>query len=372
MKIHYIYKVLFGAMLLTPVFSACSSSDEEENVEEWILPDNTNSTVYVEFDASIREVTGDSTLYDENWLTKFNVYGFNSALGYSVFGNTLQRTPQSVEVTRNRDDETMWDYKDSRTNAPLKWANLMKYPISFYAISGEGAPMASFGQKHNLPTLRVVMPIGEEPRDLLFAQTLRQDPHKYLNDSTKVELRFEHILALVSLSATLADANDLEVEVQSAMLMNMATAAEWDFNEIAPVWSRYTPEGAEPTRDVVLELKDPVQVGEAPVMLQDRTAAIVPQEVKGWSAASKGDGAGIKLMARVRSKATGQYLAGSESTYGEVYLPMDDITFVTRATYTLNVTFHTLYNADGTLGFRASYKTQVQPWTYKDEYLTLE
>lgn len=359
-------------MLLTPVVSACSSDDKEESAEEWMLPDPNNSTVYVEFDASIREVTGDSTLYDENWLNKFKVYGFTNPMGFSVFGNTRQRTAQGVDVTRNHDDETMWDYKDSQTKAPLKWANLLKYPISFYAVAGEGAPMASFGMKHNMPTLRVVTPVGEEPRDLLFAQSLRLDPRKYLNDTTKVELRFEHILAIVNLSATLADANDLDVEVQSAMLMNMATAAEWDFNEIAPVWSRYTPQGAEPTRNVVLELKEPVKVGVTPVMLQDRGAAIVPQEVKGWSSASKGDGAGIKLMARVRSKATGQYLAGSATTYGEVFLPMDDITFVTRATYTLNVTFHTLYNADGSLGYRASYKTQVQPWTYKDEYLTLE
>lgn len=368
------YKVLLGAMMLAPMMAACTSDDDEEKTKEWMFLDDNNSTVYVEFDASVKDLAGVNST-----LNKFKVYGFNTALGYSVFGNTKSKTAQGVDVTRNKDDESMWDYLDSKTNAMLKWAALVKYPISFYGIAGEGAGLATIGTKNKLPILQVEMPAdkdgmvkGEDTNDLLFAKALRLDPNSYLNDSTKIELDFEHVMPMMQVRAALVNANDLEVTVQSATIMGLASAAEYDFNEVKPAWTAYTPNDKTATVDVALALDKEVTVTEAPAYLQNRGAFVVPQKVKPWSSAAKNDGAGIKIMARVRSKANNAYLAGSDSEFGEVYVPLDNTELASGNIYTIDITFNTIFNADGSLGYRASYTPVVTPWVEKDVNLILK
>ena len=368
------YKVLLGAMMLAPMVAACTSDDDEEKTKEWMFLDDNNSTVYVEFDASVKDLAGVNST-----LNKFKVYGFNTALGYSVFGNTKSKTAQGVDVTRNKDDESMWDYLDSKTNAMLKWAALVKYPISFYGIAGEGAGLATIGTKNKLPTLQVEMPAdkdgmvkGEDTNDLLFAKALRLDPNSYLNDSTKIELDFEHVMPMMQVRAALVNANDLEVTVQSATIMGLASAAEYDFNEVKPAWTAYTPNDKTATVDVALALDKEVTVTEAPAYLQNRGAFVVPQKVKPWSSAAKNDGAGIKIMARVRSKANNAYLAGSDSEFGEVYVPLDNTELASGNIYTIDITFNTIFNADGSLGYRASYTPVVTPWVEKDVNIILK
>lgn len=378
-----INKMLLGALMLAPVVCACSG-DDEEKAEEWLFLDDNNSTVYVEFDASLGEMTGNGEYSNTFMLDKFQVYGFNCALGYSVFGNTNSKEAQGVEVTRNLDDRTMWDYINNNpdgTKGMVKWASLVKYPISFYAISGAGADQATIGSKHNLPTLKVEMPRGKDgvvtsadTRDLLFAQALRLTPGVYLNDSTKVELNFEHMLPQMQLNASASSTNDLEVTVQQATLVGFASAAEYDFNEVRPAWTLYTPEGGSATTDVNLVLASPVTIDETLVALQDagKGAFVLPQTITPWTSASQKNGAGIKLKARIRSKATGTYLAGSVSEFGEVYVPLDKMTLVSGSIYNINLMFHTIYNADGSIGYRASYKSEVTPWVNKDENLILK
>lgn len=377
MFIRNIYKVLFGALVLLPLASACSSDDED--FEEWLLPDNENSTSFVEFDAMVHDMQGQSEDVTDMLLNEFQLYGFNTALGYSVFGNTRSTTPQSVTVTRNQDDPSQWDYKDPATGKVLKWDNLLKYPMSFYALAGAGTSQATLGTKNKLATLKVEMPLGKDgsvsstdTRDLLFASALRLTPMQYMNDSTKVELPFQHILPMVALSASVATVNDLEVTIQSATLMGFATAAEYDFNEAHPQWTAYTPAKGKATADIVMMLPEEVALSEALAALQNRPAFIVPQSVKAWSSAAHNDGAGIKLMARIRSKASAQYLIGSESTYGEVYVPIDVMTFASNTAYALQVSFSSLYNADGSLGYRATYKPVVTPWNHKEDNLIFE
>lgn len=360
--------------MLAPMVAACTSDDDEEKTKEWMFLDDNNSTVYVEFDASVKDLAGVNST-----LNKFKVYGFNTALGYSVFGNTKSKTAQGVDVTRNKDDESMWDYLDSKTNAMLKWAALVKYPISFYGIAGEGAGLATIGTKNKLPTLQVEMPAdkdgmvkGEDTNDLLFAKALRLDPNSYLNDSTKIELDFEHVMPMMQVRAALVNANDLEVTVQSATIMGLASAAEYDFNEVKPAWTAYTPNDKTATVDVALALDKEVTVTEAPAYLQNRGAFVVPQKVKPWSSAAKNDGAGIKIMARVRSKANNAYLAGSDSEFGEVYVPLDNTELASGNIYTIDITFNTIFNADGSLGYRASYTPVVTPWVEKDVNIILK
>lgn len=367
------YKVMLGAMMLTPMVTACSS-DKEDDALEWMFLDDNNSTVYVEFDASFKELGGKDCTLDQ-----FQVYGFNTALGYSVFGNTKSKTAQGVEVTRNKDDESMWDYVDSKTNAMLKWAALIKYPISFYGIAGDGAGLATIGSKNALPTLKVELPAdkdgmvkGEDTKDLLFAEALRLDPGAYLNDSTKIEMNFKHMLPMVQLRASLSNASDLEVTVQSATLMGLAGASELDFNEVRPAWTAYTPKDKPATVAVALAQDQAVALTEAPAYLQKSGAFVVPQNVKPWSSAAKQDGAGIKLMARVRSKASNTYLAGSDKEFGEVYMPIDNTEFASGNIYTLDITFNSIFNADGSLGYRASYTPVVTPWVKKDANIILQ
>lgn len=359
--------------MLVPLVSACSS-DDDDTVEEWTLPDDNNSSVYVEFDAKVSDMAGSASTLD-----KFQVYGFNCALGYSVFGNTRSKDAQGTEVTRNRDDESMWDYLDPKTKAMLKWATLLKYPISFYGISGPGADMVTIGSKGSLPTLKVEMPMdkegnvdGNKTNDLLFARALRLDPRHYLNDTTKVELQFEHILPMVQVRASLANAGDLEVTVKEVTLMGMAAASEFNFNEFSPVWTAYAPKDMPATADVALSLQKPVALTVSPADMQDRGAYVVPQTVKPWTSYIFKDGAGIRLTATVRSKANHAYLVGAEGEWGEVYVPMDDMTLVSGNVFTFNVTFNTIYNADGTLGYRAVYHPIVTPWNYKDDNLILQ
>lgn len=368
------YKVLLGAMMLAPMVTACSSDDDEDDVQEWMYLDDNNSTVYVEFDASVKDMAGVNSTIDQ-----FKVYGFNTALGYSVFGNTKSRDAQGVDVTRNKDDESMWDYVDSKTNAMLKWATLLKYPISFYGIAGEGAGLATIGTKNKLPTLHVEMPAdkdgivkSEDTNDLLFAKALRLDPSSYLNDSTKIELDFEHALPMMQVRAALVNASDLEVTVKSATIMGLVSAVEYDFNEVMPAWTAYTPNDKTATVDVALALDKEVTVTGAPASLQNRGAFVVPQKVKAWSSAAKNDGAGIKIMARIRSKANNAYLAGSESEFGEVYVPLDNTELTSGNIYTIDITFNSIFNADGSLGYRASYKPVVTPWKEKDENIILK
>ncbi len=368
------YKVLLGAMMLAPMVTACSGDDDEDNVQEWMLLDDNNSTVYVEFDANLKDLAGVNSTLD-----KFKVYGFNTALGYSVFGNTKSKTAQGVDVTRNKDDESMWDYEDSKTNAMLKWAALIKYPVSFYGIAGEGAGLATIGTKNKLPTLRVEMPAdndgivkSEDTNDLLFAKALRLDPNSYLNDSTKIELDFEHVMPMMQVRAALVNANDLEVTVQSAKIMGLVSASEYDFNEVKPAWTAYTPNDKTATVDVALALDNEVKVTESPAYLQNRGVFVVPQTVKPWTSAANKDGAGIKIMARVRSKASNTYLVGSESGFGEVYMPLDNSELASGNIYTIDITFNTIFNADGSLGYRASYTPVVTPWVEKNVNLILK
>lgn len=377
MFIRNIYKVLFGALVLLPLASACSSDDED--FEEWLLPDNENSTSFVEFDAMVHDMQGQSEDVTDMLLNEFQLYGFNTALGYSVFGNTRSTTPQSVTVTRNQDDPSQWDYKDPATGKVLKWDNLLKYPVSFYGIAGGGASLVTLGTKNKLATLKVEMPLGKDgcvsssdTRDLLFATALRLTPWQYMNDSTKIELPFQHILPQVALSASLANANDLEVTIQSATLMGFTTAAEYDFNEAYPQWTAYTPAKGKANADIVMQLSEEVSLSEMPSALQDSPAFIVPQSVKAWTSAARSDGAGIKLMARIRSKASQQYLVGAENGYGEIYVPIDATTFASNTGYTLQVSFSSLYNADGSLGYRATYKPVVTPWNHKEDNLIFE
>lgn len=372
MKRQSFYKVLLGAMMLAPMVTACSGDDDA--VEEWILPDNENSSVYVEFDARLKEMNGGTSTLD-----RFQVYGFNCALGYSVFGNTKSKTAQGTEVTRNRDDESMWDYVDPTTKAMLKWATLLKYPISFYGIGGEGANIATIGSKSNLPTLKVEMPLDKNgnvssnvTNDLLFAQALRLDARQYMNDTARVVLDFEHMLPIVQVRASLANANDLEVTVKEATIMGLATAGEYNFNEIKPAWTAYAPKDKPATANIQMSLAQPVELTEAPADIQDRGAYIIPQTVKPWTSGASKDGAGIVLKATVRSKANQAYLVGSEKEWGEVYVPLDDDTFESGNIYTLNVSFNTIYNADGSLGYRAVYKPVITPWNHKDENLILQ
>lgn len=369
----HFYKLLLGAMLLVPMVTACSGSDDDA-VEDWTLPDDENSSVYVEFDATVEDMNGSASTLD-----RFQVYGFNCALGYSVFGNTKSKNAQGTEVTRNRDDENMWDYLDPTSKAMLKWATLLKYPISFYGIGGEGTDMVTMGSKGNLPTLKVEMPMDEDgnvmsssTNDLLFAQALRLDPRQYMNDTTKVLLDFEHILPVVQVSASMANANDLEVTVKEVAVMGLASASEFYFNEYTPSWANYTPKDKPATVNVVMSLKEPVNLTVAPADMQDRGAYILPQSVKPWTSAIFKDGAGILLTATVRSKANHAYLVGAEDEWGEVYVPIDDQTFASGNIYTLSVSFNTIYNADGSLGYRAVYKPIVTPWKHKDDNLILQ
>ena len=219
-------KVLLGTVALLPLFVSCSHSDKDEP-EEWLLPDDSNSTLYVEFDVSFKGIAGDNGAVETDSLTEFNLYGFNTSLGYSVFGNTKTTKPQSVKVTQNKDDHTMWDYLDSKTGKMLKWQQLEKYPISFYGIGGDGVDMASFYLENDLPVLKVTLPVNKgdgavhscDTHDLMFATALDLNPAKYENDSTNVILDFYHVMPKVSLRATLDQASDLEVTIQSATLL---------------------------------------------------------------------------------------------------------------------------------------------------------
>ena len=363
--------MLLGAMLLASVVCACSGDDDAD--DNWMVLDDNNSTVYVEFNATLTGAQGGVASGESLTLDRFQAYGFNCALGNSVFGDTGSKLAQGVEVVRNVDDQNMWDYADTKTKAMLKWATLIKYPISFYGISGTGANMAKIGSKNNLPTLKVELPAGQdgmvksnETNDLLFASALRLDPRQYLNDSTKIELEFGHLLPMLSLRATLANTNDLDVTVKSVILQGLATAAEYDFNAARPAWD------ATDSREIALALSQPVTLDGTLANLQDRGVYLIPQALRGWSGPGCNDGAGIKILARIRSKASGTYLAGSDSEFGEVYVALDNVNLTSGNNYTLDVTFHSIYNADGSIGLRAAYKPVVTPWVEKDDNLILQ
>lgn len=372
-------KVLPVALMLLVLFGSCSSEEKIGDGEDWLFVGAMGSMDYIEFEASLSKMEGDVNALESFMPDRFKLYGFNSALGFSMFGYTSSTTAQGVDVTRNTADSARWDYVDSKTQSKLKWTTFLKYPVSFYAIGGEGASQAKIGALNKLPLLQVNLPVGtdgtvrsEETHDLLFAQALRLYPLKYQTDSLKVALDFKHILPLVNLRASLADANDLEVTVRSATLMGLVSAAELDFNSFNPHWGIHTSGKEAAKADIVLALEKPVTLGAESAALQDCGAYIVPQTVRAWTTAAQKDGAGVKLDARVRSKATGTYLVGSESSYGQVYVPIDNMTFASNTAYTFDITFNVIYDSNGSMGFRASWKPVVTPWVEKDDNLVYE
>lgn len=375
MHIIRLNSALSGAMMLMAIISSCSTKDSED----WLITDTVGPMVTVEFDATFDEMGGTADVFETSDHDMFRVYGFNSALGLSAFGNTNSLDAQWAEVTRNSEDSSRWDYVDSQTGQMLQWNRLLKYPISFYATSGAGISMSSFITEKKLPVMKVEMPVREDgtissrdTHDLLFASALRLNPSEYYEDSTKVSLVFKHILPLVNLQASLAEANDLEVTVQSATLMGLAPASKYNFNEVKPQWQRCATEAGIENADIVMTLKNPVTLGNEGASLQDYGAYIIPQSVRAWTSAARKDGAGIKLMARVFSKALKTYLVGSETGFGQVYVPIDDMTFVSNKSYTFTISFTSIYNEDGSIGYRASWKPVVTPWEEKDENLVYE
>ncbi len=374
MNIYRFNRGLQATLLLTALICSCSKPGNSE--EEWLYAGaDSEGFIPVRFDASLKDMDGDMHISGSSMPDVFQAYGFNVSLGKSVFGKTSSTDPQSVTVTR----DSVWNYVDPETGAMINWLSLKKYPISFYALAGDGIAMASIGAKSKLPTLKVELPVdkngsvsSDKTHDLLFASALRLDPSDYIKDSSDVQLDFQHILPQINLSASLVNANDLEVEVQSATLMGFAYASEFYFNDNAPAWNSYTPEGGAATADIVMSLAKPVKLSMESAALQDHSAYIVPQTVKAWTSAAQKNGAGIKLDARVRSKALGLYLVGSASSYGQVYVPVEDMTFVPNTAYSFAITFNVIYNSDGSIGYRATWKPMVSPWKDKDDNLVYD
>lgn len=351
-------KVIFGTALASmALLSACSSDNELANVET--TANNAIGFHVVGNKAETRANIINSTT--DLKKTDFNVYAYikNADGGDGapfMGGNDTEHGTNGININHKGSD---WAY----TNA----ADLRYWPttaLNFYAISPASTSMFSwlFSNTKKEITYNCIdeykttyNPTAEDAKfhtnhDAMYAVTKSQT-YSAANGG-KVQFQFKHILSQVAFQAKTQYAN-MEVEIKEITIHNFRTGGTFTISSDTPAQSDWTRNNINQKSGFTVVKDKSIKVTKTDVAedISTKTPMLfVPQTLTKWDltgdtdAANNAEQSYLKITCKI--KQSGAYLFGSDTAFGELYVPFG-ATWEPGKRYIYTLIFGGGYDKDG-------------------------
>ena len=313
---------LMGAALLT--LGSCTNEINEEG-----FVDKANTISFNAYSNKTRAYLGGDADISVMKTGSFGVVGYINTDNTLFLGSASKAIEQVWKADASYTGGGYWDYNVS---SELKYwpSNTMDF-YAYFPYSGSGDTFASSSTEN--PIMTITNETGNQ--DVLFARQANQSQTAY------VPLRFNHAFSKIKAINIKVDAVDVSVTVQKVEVLNTSTKGKVLVDNTGNA-SYETTESDEIRSFDLSSSPKTINYGTDGVELFDNNAngylfatnSSVQHYVKGtgktmWSG-NKSDLNGgnlstsefvcLKLTCKV--KAAGHYLVGSESNYGEMYIPM--------------------------------------------------
>ena len=313
---------LMGAALLT--LGSCTNEINEEG-----FVDKANTISFNAYSNKTRAYLGGDADISVMKTGSFGVVGYINTDNTLFLGSASKAIEQVWKADASYTGGGYWDYNVS---SELKyWPSSTMDFYAYFPYSGSGDTFASSSTEN--PIMTITNETGNQ--DVLFARQANQSQTAY------VPLRFNHAFSKIKAINIKVAAVDVSVTVQKVEVLNTSTKGKVLVDNTGNA-SYATTESDEIRSFDLSSSPKTINYGTDGVELFDNNAngylfatnSSVQHYVKGtgktmWSG-NKSDLNGgnlstsefvcLKLTCKV--KAAGHYLVGSESNYGEMYIPM--------------------------------------------------
>ena len=316
----------FGYISLAALlaFASCTNEINDEGVV-----DKANTIAFSAYSNKTRAYPGGDADISVMKTGSFGVVGYINTNNTLFLGSTNKAIEQVWKTDASYTGGGYWDYNVS---SELKyWPSSTMDFYAYFPYSGSGDTFASSSTESTIMT--ITNETGNQ--DVLFARQVGQSQTAY------VPLRFNHAFSKIKAINIKVDAVDVSVTVQKVEVLNTSTKGKVLVDNTGNA-SYETTESDEIRSFDLSSSPMTINYGTDGVELFNNNAngylfatnSSVQHYVKGtgktmWSG-NKADLNGgnlstsefvcLKLTCKV--KAAGHYLVGSESNYGEMYIPM--------------------------------------------------
>ncbi|MBQ1858133.1 MAG: fimbrillin family protein [Bacteroidales bacterium] len=317
----------------------------------------------VTFDISIEgtPLTRGSRL-DASGIDKYGVFGI---LGKKVFAS-------NVVFQRNADGT--WS-QDKPLTTPEGNVNFYAVNASFAKISAGGV-MDKLTMNSSRQTFTYTVPESSEDQfDLMYSSSIGVNVYE---NGGRTGLSFRPALSALNFTIINKMEEDCTVTVGGISVYNMIDSGTFTFDATTSntgTWKEGTTRGK-----MVRIFDEPFEVSRTKQYLVDKDTLflVIPQpkttkwKTKDTSPVStlEADMEGhvyIKLLCKIKN-ANGHYVLGSDSTYGDVYLPANILKTTEGKTVTYSITFSGGYDSEGQpMSFGSGFDIDVDPWTYGND-----
>lgn len=326
-------KVIFGTALASmALLSACSSDNELANVET--AANNAIGFHVVGNKAETRANIINST--EDLKKTDFNVYAYiKNADGNDgapfMGGNDTEHGTNGININHKGSD---WTY--------TKEAELRYWPttaLNFYAVNPATTGMFTWqfsNTKKEITYNCFDEYKGEVDSDEKKAYTNYDVMYAVAKNQTysdenggKVKFQFKHILSQVAFKAKTQYAN-MEVEIKDISIHNFKTGGTFTISSETPAQSDWAPNAFNQKSGFTVVKDKSIKVTKADVATSISTEEpmlFVPQKLTKWDltgdteVANNAEQSYLKITCKI--KQSGAYLFGSDTAFGELYVPFE-------------------------------------------------
>jgi len=338
-------------VILAAGFKGCTKNDGEydSSRSEWIP---------IVFDISSEgwPLTRGSRLGND--ITKYGVYGI---YGKKVFASN---------VVFSMDENGEWT--QSKTFAAPSGI------VSFYAVNASfakktaGGIMDKVSMNSSKQNFTYTVPVSsDEQFDLMYASSLNIDTR---DSTSKMGLRFKPALAALNFTIINQMEEDYDLSVGGITVYNMFDSGVFSFSKTASNVGTWEVSSSRGRMERIFD--EPFDVTRTKQYLVDRDSIffVIPQaKTTKWktkdsspisTAEADADGHSyIKLLCKVKD-AAGHVIFGSDSQYGEVFLPINVLKTTAGNTTTYAIKFTGGFNDSGLpMAFGSGFVIDVDPWT---------
>lgn len=404
-------KKYFILLCLPLMMAACSEDIEGGDPTPDPTPEE-NDTEYIEFKGNMMPMT--RSAIDESKVSTARLYAWSDSVRYvpvnlewakelfykncegtgvtlSLFydRNVKQAwfpTPESVTLTRSKDDPAVWDYSDK-----LRWSEYANEKLSFLSVIEPDEQKTTNLELNGISA------------ELIFGRSIAPSEYDEMNKETyyksgdltdamvafvtdctadefagkkEVELNFRHLYPRINLNAKLGEENAIAVNVKDAWIVGLHVngylPAQSD-TKLDESWDHLC--GAPQYNFIEMNLSNIVSLTSDYKPLVDKGAEphVLPQKVKSWTTFAHRDGAGIVMRVNIRNLRDKSWIVGSESKYALVYVPFPLDKLETGHIYDVNIVFGAQFRENGTVnGYQLSYQPQIVEWETESENLELK